>query len=450
VAHCGRGGVVGDGEEAELDEVVSAAAGAELVPGFVLEVTGEEAEVPVQVEDGVMAALAAAEFGADAEAGLALDGVDESVALVVGVERDGGEIEDGESHAAGDVDADGVGDDGSCGREHAADGQAVAHVGVGHEGGGTATGSSQALWIWSREAWSKCSLGLPQRRKGAGMSVISGGRAGRRRFDLRVLLGVEEGGDDAGGEGEDDDGEGDPGFDVDVDDGHFHEHLDADEPKDDGEAVFEEVELAHHGGEGEVEGAQAEDGEDVGGEDEEGVAGDADDGGDGIDGEDDVGGFDDEEDEEHGGHGAAAVGEASEEAVGVVGGRDGEDFAGETDEDGVLEVVGVVAAAAGDFDGGVDEEGTEDVEDPLEVFDKFNAGTDHDAAEDEGAQDAPEEDAVLVFGLDGEVGEDEGNDEDVVDAEGVVEVGRDAQQQQLHAHERQDQDERGLEEAELL
>ena len=49
------------------------------------------------------------------------------------VERDGREVEHRQLHAAGDVDADAVGDDGALGREHAADRQAVAAVRVGHQ-----------------------------------------------------------------------------------------------------------------------------------------------------------------------------------------------------------------------------------------------------------------------------------------------------------------------------
>ena len=43
------------------------------------------------------------------------------------------EVEHRQLHAAGDVDADAVRDHGALGREHAADRQAVAAVGVGHE-----------------------------------------------------------------------------------------------------------------------------------------------------------------------------------------------------------------------------------------------------------------------------------------------------------------------------
>ncbi len=54
----------------------------------------------------------------------------------------------------------------------------------------------------------------------------------------------------------------------------------------------------------------------------------------------------------------------------------------------------------------------------MEVGDEGGADADHGAAHDECAEDAPEEDAVLVAGGDGEGAEDHGDDEDVVDAEG--------------------------------
>jgi len=43
-------------------------------------------------------------------------------------------IEDGEPHAAGDIDANRIGDDGSLGGEHPADREAVSEMGIGHEG----------------------------------------------------------------------------------------------------------------------------------------------------------------------------------------------------------------------------------------------------------------------------------------------------------------------------
>ena len=68
------------------------------------------------------------------------------------------------------------------------------------------------------------------------------------------------------------------------------DELDADEGQDDGQAVAEVHQPAQRTREHEVERAQAEQGEGVGGEDEVRVLGDAVDGGHRVDGEDDVGG----------------------------------------------------------------------------------------------------------------------------------------------------------------
>ena len=46
------------------------------------------------------------------------------------------------------------------------------------------------------------------------------------------------------------------------------DHLQADEDEDDGEAVLEQMEQVHGAGEQEEEAAQAQDGEDVGSEDD--------------------------------------------------------------------------------------------------------------------------------------------------------------------------------------
>ena len=45
------------------------------------------------------------------------------------------------------------------------------------------------------------------------------------------------------------------------------------------------------------------------------------------------------------------------------------------------------------------------------------AEADHDRAQDDGAEDTPEQDAVLILPRYGEVGEDEGDDEDIVEGE---------------------------------
>ena len=98
-------------------------------------------------------------------------------------------------------------------------------------------------------------------------------------------------------------------------------------------------------------------------------------------------------------------------------GGDGDEFAGEADE-GILVGLNFGIAAFEEFDPCVDEEGTEDVDEPLESVDEGDAGKDKEGAKKEGSDDAPEEGGELGFFGDGEIGEENGKDKDVIDAEG--------------------------------
>jgi len=68
------------------------------------------------------------------------------------------------------------------------------------------------------------------------------------------------------------------------------EHFQSDEGKNDCETDIEVGEEFDQAGDGKVEGTEAENGKGVGGQDDEGVAGDCKDGGDGIDRKNEVGG----------------------------------------------------------------------------------------------------------------------------------------------------------------
>ena len=57
----------------------------------------------------------------------------------------------------------------------------------------------------------------------------------------------------------------------------------------------------------------------------------------------------------------------------------------------------------------------------MEVMDERNAHGDHGGAHDQGAEDAPEKHLVLIQARYAEVGEDEKEDEQVIDAEGLFE-----------------------------
>ncbi len=140
----GREGQVGgsDFESAELDEVVAGTAGAKLGPGLVLELAGDRGDGPVGVHDGMLASVR--ETGTDAKAGFGFNGGDESVGA--GFDAPDGEIEHGHLHAAGDIHTDGVRDDGVVGGEDAADGQAIADMGIGHQCASYGDGESAGLF----------------------------------------------------------------------------------------------------------------------------------------------------------------------------------------------------------------------------------------------------------------------------------------------------------------
>ena len=115
----------------ELDEMVAAPAGAQLAPGLVPGFPGHGRDGPVPVEDRVVPAFL--ETGAHAEAGLRGDGLFQPVRPPFVPQRVQRQVQDGQLHPAGDIDAHGVGYDRVVGGQHAADGQAVAHVGVRHQ-----------------------------------------------------------------------------------------------------------------------------------------------------------------------------------------------------------------------------------------------------------------------------------------------------------------------------
>ena len=118
------------GEQAELDEMVAAAAGAKLRPGAVLVLLGDRADVPIRVQNLMLAAVL--ERGPDSKARLGLDGPRQAVLVTLQVP--GGNIQHRHLHAAGDVHAHRVGNHRVFGGQHPADRETVADVGIGHQG----------------------------------------------------------------------------------------------------------------------------------------------------------------------------------------------------------------------------------------------------------------------------------------------------------------------------
>lgn len=124
---------VGEVDGADIYEVIAAAAGADLLVGFILEAAEELGGGEFwAVDNGVFAEVVGE--GIFAEAGVVDEDFFELGAFFLdksfGI---GVELIDGEAHTAGDVHADAVRDNCILGSENAADGEAVAVMGIGHE-----------------------------------------------------------------------------------------------------------------------------------------------------------------------------------------------------------------------------------------------------------------------------------------------------------------------------
>ena len=66
------------------------------------------------------------------------------------------------------------------------------------------------------------------------------------------------------------------------------------------------------------------------------------------------------------------------------------------------------------FDAGIDQEQTEEIEDPLEPIDQTDPGKDHETAHNQRPYNAPEQHAMLILGRDAKIAEDERDHKDVV------------------------------------
>ena len=178
------------------------------------------------------------------------------------------------------------------------------------------------------------------------------------------------------------------------------------------------VELRHRARQQEVERPQPQDGEDVRGVDQEGILRDGQHRGDGIHGEHQIGAFHHQQhQEERRRHQHARM--AHEEALPLEVLGDGHDLAEEADERVALRL-DLRLAAQRQLEGGEDQERAEDVHQPVEAVQQRRARADEDAAHDQRAEHPPEEDAALVERRDPEHGEDQHEDEEVIDAEGLL------------------------------
>jgi hypothetical protein len=174
------------------------------------------------------------------------------------------------------------------------------------------------------------------------------------------------------------------------------DELEPDEPEDDGQSGGQVHQPAQQPPDNEVEVTQAEQGEQVGGEDQERVAGEAEDRRYGVDGEQHVG-YPDRDDQDEQGCGVAAPPHAGRQPGAVAPGRDRHEVARDPQRAAVSRPGRGATPARRHPHGGIDEERPEEVLHPAEPVQGGTAEADEQAAQHEGEQDPEQQNPAVVL-----------------------------------------------------
>ena len=148
---------------------------------------------------------------------------------------------------------------------------------------------------------------------------------------------------------------------------HFH----ADEHQHDGQADFQIAEIVDRPGQHEIQRAQAENGKDVRGENDERLGRDGENGGNGIQRKNQVGGFHHQQHQRQRRERLAAI-QPGEKFLAVKFGADGKEFSREPD-DGIFSGCTPSSPDKKHFDAGENQERAEEIERPLEALDERRA-----------------------------------------------------------------------------
>ena len=195
--------------------------------------------------------------------------------------------------------------------------------------------------------------------------------------------------------------------------GHRREELERDKEQNRADRILETRKFFEDAGEYEVERAKAKDREDIGREDDVRILRDTEDGGNGVDRKDHVTDLDDDERKQKRRHEGLAI-NLGEEMHSVDLGMITEMLNHELGDPFVFGI-GFVIATKGRMNREINEQSTEDPEHPLIAGNKRRAASDHRAAHDKRAQNAPKQHAMLIFERDTERGEDHRHNRNIVE-----------------------------------
>src|SRR5258708_13252231 len=195
-------------------------------------------------------------------------------------------------------------------------------------------------------------------------------------------------------------------------------HLHTDERQHHRQPAFQVVELAHHIREYEVQRAQTQNREDVGRIDNKWIPTDRKNGGNRVQGENQIRGLDHQQhqQERRDQHLSCS---SHKEAITFIVGSDRSHPTHKLEPRIALRMHRLVFVE-GHANARHDQEGPEQVENPVEIFEQHSSKGNQDAAHDERTQNTPEQHPVLIACRYTEVAEEQYKDEDVVNAEGLL------------------------------
>ena len=175
----------------------------------------------------------------------------------------------------------------------------------------------------------------------------------------------------------------------------IEEHFHADKGEHDRQADFQIAKIAERARQQKIHRAQADDGKNVRGENDEGLARDGKNRRDGVHGENQIGRLDEQQHQRQRRERKAAI-EPGEKLLPVKVRRNGEKFSREPQREVFFRLHGFLAGKK-HLDPGKNEKRAEDIKHPVELVDQFHAGGNHRAAHDERAENAPKQQPMLKF-----------------------------------------------------